>query len=49
MQTETWLCVPDEDTLKLMSNAGYKFKLDGKTITTKKIKEKLEEVNNESN
>ena len=49
MQTETWLCIPDEDTLKSMSNAGYKFKLDGKTITTKKIKEKLEEVNNESN
>ena len=30
MQTETWVCIPDEETLKSMSKAGYKFKLDGK-------------------
>ena len=49
MQTETWACIPDEDTLKSMAKAGYKFKLDGKAITTKKLNEKLEETNNGNN
>ena len=49
MHTETWLCVPDEETLKSMSKAGYKFKLDGKTITIKKLNEQLKEVINEHN
>lgn len=49
MQTKSWLCIPDEDTLKLMLKADYKFKLDGKIITTKKLKEKLKEIKNSGN
>lgn len=49
MQTTTWLCVPDEDTLKSMSKAGYRFKLDGKAITVKKLNEKLEEIGDGEN
>ena len=49
MQTTTWLCVPDEDTLKSMSKAGYKFKLDGKAITVKKLNEKLKEIDDDKN
>ena len=44
MQTTTWVCIPDKDTLKSMSAKGYKFKLDGKTITAKKIGEKIKEA-----
>lgn len=32
-------CIPDEDELSCMAKAGYKFKLDGKNATQKKIKE----------
>lgn len=39
MQTETKSCIPDEDELSIMSKAGYKFKLEGKTVTMKKLKE----------
>ena len=32
-------CVPPADMLKSMSAAGYKFRLDGKVVSVKKIME----------
>ncbi len=45
MSTTSWSCVYDKDTLSSISKAGYKFKLDGKVITLKKLNEKLKEIN----
>jgi hypothetical protein len=39
--TESKACIPNIDELKLMSKAGYKFKLDGKAISFSKLKEVL--------
>ena len=39
MCTESVSCVPDEKELLSMQKAGYKFKVDGKVMTIKKIKE----------
>lgn len=39
--TESKSCIPDIDELKLMSKAGYKFKLDGKAVSLSKLKEVL--------
>ena len=39
--TESKACIPDINELKLMSKAGYKFRLDGKAISLSKLKEKL--------
>ncbi len=46
MSTTSPSCIYDKDTLNLMSKAGYKFKLDGKAITIKKLNEQLKETNN---
>lgn len=46
MSTTSWSCVYEKDTLSSISKAGYKFKLDGKLITLKKLCEKLKEINN---
>ena len=46
MHTSSPSCIPDKDILTSMSKAGYKFKLDGKAITIKKLNEKLKEVCN---
>jgi len=35
-------CIPDVDELSEMSKSGYKFKIDSKTLSVKKIKETLE-------
>lgn len=32
-------CIPEDEQLFLMSKAGYKFKIDGKIISAKKVKE----------
>lgn len=45
MQTEMKSCVPNDDELFTMSKAGYKFKLDGKSVSIKKIKETLKTSN----
>ena len=42
MSTEDIECVPGEDQISSMTKAGYKFKIDGKIVTSKKIKEFLE-------
>lgn len=44
MSTVSPSSIYDKDTLTLMSKAGYKFKLDGKTITLKKLNERLKEI-----
>lgn len=46
MRTPSLYCIPDKDILTSMSKAGYKFKLDGKTITIKKLNEMLKEIKN---
>jgi len=37
MRTETKSCIPDKDELTTMSKAGYKFRIDEKNITVKKL------------
>lgn len=44
MSTVYWSCVYNEDTLRSISKSGYKFKLDGKIISLKKLIEKLKEI-----
>lgn len=44
MHTTDISCIPSKDTLNAMLNAGYKFKLDDKAITIKKLNEQLKEV-----
>lgn len=48
MSTEFASCIPDDEQLSSMYNAGYKFKLDGKTITKKKAKE-IRDENTQNN
>lgn len=40
-RTEFASCIPDESQLMSMQKVGYKFKIDGKAVSIKKIKEKL--------
>ena len=49
MSTTSWSCVYDKDILNSISKAGYKFKLDGKAITLKKLNEKLKEIQDDKN
>ena len=49
MHTTHVCCVPEKDILISMSRAGYKFKMDGKSATIKKIAEQLKGLNNEEN
>lgn len=49
MNTEHWSCIPDKDVLTSMQKTGYKFKLDGKTITIKKLSDKIKEVDDDKN
>lgn len=39
METHFASCIPDGAQLASMSKAGYKFKIDGKAVSIKKIKE----------
>ena len=36
-------CIPDKVQIESMSSARYKFKIDGKTISKKKLLEQLKE------
>lgn len=49
MSTEYICCIPDEYELKSMSKAGYKFQIDGKNATLKKIKELVQKYDNKEN
>ena len=50
MMSTTYIsCIPEKDELTSMSKAGYKFKLDGKSITIKKLIEKLKEITDGEN
>ena len=46
MTTTSASCIPDRNTLNIMSKGGYKFKMDGKSITLKKLKE-IENIEND--
>lgn len=39
MQTEFTECIPDKETIDLMIKGRYKFKIDGKIVSRKKIDE----------
>lgn len=39
MQTDYEECIPKIEELSMIQKAGYKFKLDGKSISPRKIKE----------
>lgn len=45
MFTEMPSCVPDEPQLTSMQKAGYKFKIDDKAASIKKVKETLKTSN----
>lgn len=36
-------CIPDKNQLDKMAKAGYKFKIDGKAVTKKKLEDILSE------
>ncbi len=44
MNTSSISCIPNIDELTSMSKAGYKFKIDNKSVSIKKIKEVLKDV-----
>ena len=44
MNTTHGYCIPDKDILTSMSKVGYKFKLDDRAITIKKLNEMLKEI-----
>ena len=44
MNTTSIYCIPDKEMLISMSKAGYRFRLDGKIITTKKLNDKLKGI-----
>ena len=46
MQTTMKSCIPDEEQLTYMSKVGYKFRLEGKVVTLKKLKEFQKEESN---
>lgn len=39
METHYASCIPNDSQLSSMSKAGYKFKIDGKAASIKKVKE----------
>lgn len=50
MSSTTYMsCLPTERQIESMSKAGYKFKLDGKIISKKKVKELIGENENGKN
>lgn len=44
MRTERASCIPDDSQLSSMSKVGYKFKIDGKAASIKKVKEVRDNV-----
>lgn len=49
MHCSDWCCVPAENTLYSMYQAGYRFKINGKKVTIKKIIELRKEYTNGNN
>ena len=49
MNTTSPGCIPSKDALSLMSKAGYKFKLNGKVVTIRKLYETLKEKDDGKN
>ena len=49
MQTSSANCIPDRSMLNLMSKSGYKFRIDGKIATVKKVIETIKGVKNDEN
>lgn len=43
MSTVYISCIPEYDQLLSMTQAGYKFRLDGKIISKRRLKELMEE------
>lgn len=39
MTTTSENCIPDKDDIESMSKSGYKFRIDGKVVTKKKLSE----------
>ena len=44
MNTEHKSCIPDDSQLSSMIKAGYKFMIDGKAASVKKVKEVRDNV-----
>ncbi len=44
MRTEHKSCIPDDSQLSSMLKVGYKFKIDGKAASIKKVKEVRDSV-----
>lgn len=49
MQTQFVSCIPNKECMSAMSKAGYRFKVDGKITTTKKLNDMLKEIVNDKN
>lgn len=43
------MSIPDKQTLKSMSNAGFKFKLNGKSVGIRKLNEIIESYKEDEN
>lgn len=48
IRTEYISCIPDESQLSAMVKAGYKFRLDGKNISKKRVLEFVKTDTSES-
>lgn len=44
MRTEYESCIPDDSQLSSMSKAGYKFRIDAKAASVKRVKEVRDNV-----
>lgn len=44
MRTEYKSCIPDDDQLSSMAKGGYKFKIDSKAVSIKKVKEVRDKI-----
>ncbi|MDO4562197.1 MAG: hypothetical protein Q4C12_00025 [Clostridia bacterium] len=46
MSCTAFSCIPEESEISSMLKAGYKFKIDGKSVNKRKIQE-IRSINNE--
>ena len=44
MRTETLSCIPDKEILSSMSKAGYRFRLNGKIMSSHKLNEHTQNI-----
>lgn len=47
MSTVYVSCIPNNDAINSLSKAGYRFRLDGKIMSVKKLNEQIKELKNE--